>query len=130
MEGVCKMKFELGKNMQVKDIFNLNNFEKDLGDSLLRATNKFAYDEIEPITRKDTGLLRQSMEVLQTDKTEVVIYFDDNVCPYAVEAHELPDWYKTTTPGTMSKFLERPILQNGKDIFDTVEQVMKVKGWK
>ena len=124
------MKFELGKSLNVKDIWDFNKFEKDLGDTLVRSVNKFANEEILPIVLKDTGTLRNSLDVIQTNKTEVVIYFDDNICPYTVEAHELPNWYKWTTPNTSSGFLKIPIETKGKQIFDTVEQVMKVKGWK
>lgn len=131
MEGVGKMKnFQLLGTSQVKELFNFNDFKKDLGDSLFRSVKKFAYEEVEPVTRKDTGTLRDSMDVLQVDELETIIYFDDNKCNYALEAHELPDYYKTTTEGTMSKFLERPIYQKGNEIFETVEQVMRVKGWK
>ena len=131
MEGVGKMKnFKILGTQEVKDIFNLDKFKKDLSDSLLRSTKKFAYEKVEPITRKDTGTLVDSMDVVLVDKLEAVIYFDDNNCDYAVEAHELPDYYRTTTPGTMSKFLERPIYEEGDRIFETVAQVMKVKGWK
>lgn len=130
MDGVCKMKFELGKSFDVKNVLNFDKFKKDLDDSLQRSTKQFANVVITPLVRKDTGTLLESMEVLKTNLFEMVIYFDDNKCSYALEAHELPEWYKVTTPGTQSKFLEVPILTRGQEIFETIAQVMKVKGWK
>ena len=111
MEGVCKM----------REFINFNKLQFAIGEALLESCKEFIEEDIKPVTPKDTGLLRESINAIKESDTEVIIYVENDDAGYGKYVHEMPaDTTKWTTEGTSNKFLERPLLISGHKIFTKV----------
>lgn len=114
---------------------NLNNFYADLNEAFYDSVDEFIKEELPiehvpmSIGKTRSGSLRKSRYVTY-GYNKVTIAFADRMAGGAIYTH----WFDNlstnwTTAGTMSHFLDYPIIYRGKRIFSKLSNKMKARGY-